>query len=64
MDIILGAGGNTVLFRHWRAFALGHRLCVDNHLIFHFKLGMLESLVQIFTATGVRRTYPQAAVVE
>jgi hypothetical protein len=59
IDIILGAGGNVVLSRHWRAFALGHRLRVGNHLIFRFKLGMLEALVRIFTAAGVRRTFPQ-----
>jgi hypothetical protein len=46
MDIILGMGGNTVLFGRWRAFALGHRLCVGDHLVFHFKLGMLEALLR------------------
>jgi hypothetical protein len=59
MDIILGVGGNTVLSRRWRYFALGHRLRVGDHLIFHFKLGTLEASVWTFTATGVRRTYPQ-----
>jgi hypothetical protein len=58
MDIILGAGGNAVLSGHWRAFALGHRLRVGDHLVFHFKLGTLEASVQIFIAAGVRRTYP------
>jgi hypothetical protein len=58
VDIILGAGGNTILSGRWRAFALGHRLHINNHLVFHFKLGMLEASVWIFTTTGVRRTYP------
>jgi hypothetical protein len=64
VDIMLGAGGNAVLFRHWRAFAVGHRLRVGDHLIFCFKLGMLEASVWIFTATGIRRTYPQPVAVE
>jgi hypothetical protein len=59
MDIILGAGGNAVLSGRWRAFALGHRLRVGDHLIFRFKLGTLEASVRIFAAAGVRRTYPQ-----
>jgi hypothetical protein len=59
VDILLGDGGNTVLSGRWRAFALGHRLRVSDHLIFRFKLGMLEAMVRIFTAGGVRRTYPQ-----
>jgi hypothetical protein len=59
VDIILGAGINAILSRHWRAFALGHRLHVGDHLIFCFKLGMLEASVRIFTAAGVRRTFPQ-----
>jgi hypothetical protein len=58
VDIILGAGGNAVLSRRWRAFALGHRLCIDDHLVFRFKLGTLEASVRIFTTAGVRRTYP------
>jgi hypothetical protein len=58
VDIILGAGGNAVLSGHWRAFALGHRLRVGDRLIFRFKLGMLEVSVRIFTATGIRRTFP------
>jgi hypothetical protein len=58
MDIILGVGGNTVLSGRWRAFALGHHLHVDDHLVFRFKLGMLEASVWVFTATGIRRTYP------
>jgi hypothetical protein len=61
VDIILGASGNAVLFGRWRAFALGHRLRVGNHLIFRFKLGTLEASVRIFAAAGVRRTYPQPA---
>jgi hypothetical protein len=59
VDILLGVGGNAVLSGHWRAFALGHRLRVGDHLIFRFKLGTLEASVRIFTAGGVRRTYPQ-----
>jgi hypothetical protein len=58
IDIILGAGGNAVLSGCWRAFALGHRLRVGDHLFFRFKLGMLEASVWIFAAAGVRRTYP------
>jgi hypothetical protein len=59
VDILLGVGGNAVLSGRWRAFALGHRLRVGDHLIFCFKLGTLEASVRIFTAGGVRRTYPQ-----
>jgi hypothetical protein len=59
MDILLGAGGNAVLSGRWRAFTLGHRLRVGNHLVFRFKLGALEASVRMFTAGGVRRTYPQ-----
>jgi hypothetical protein len=61
VDIILGAGGNAVLSGRWRAFALGHRLRVGDHLVFCFKLGTLEASVRIFTAAGVRRTCPQPA---
>jgi hypothetical protein len=61
VDILLGAGGNVVLSGRWRAFALGHRLRVGDHLVFRFKLGALEASVRIFTAGGVRRTYPQPA---
>jgi hypothetical protein len=64
MDIILGMGSNAILSGRWRAFALGHRLRIGNHLIFRFKLGALEASVQIFPATGVRRTYPQPAAAE
>jgi hypothetical protein len=59
VDILLGVGGNAILSGRWRAFALGHRLRVGDHLIFYFKLGTLEASVRIFTAGGVRRTYPQ-----
>jgi hypothetical protein len=59
MDILLGASGNAVLSGRWRAFALSHRLRIGNHLVFRFKLGTLEASVRIFTAGGVRRTYPQ-----
>jgi hypothetical protein len=58
VDIILRAGGNAVLSGHWRAFALGHRLRVGDHLISRFKLGTLEASVRIFAAAGVRRTFP------
>jgi hypothetical protein len=58
IDIILGAGGNAVLSGRLRAFALGHRLSISDHLIFRFKLGTLEASVRIFAATGVRRTFP------
>jgi hypothetical protein len=61
VDILLGVGGNTVFSGRWRAFALGHRLRVGDHLIFRFKLGTLEASVRIFTAGGVRHTYPQPA---
>jgi hypothetical protein len=61
VDILLGVGGNAVLSGRWRVFALGHRLRVGDHLVFRFKLGTLEATVQIFTASGVRRTYPQPA---
>jgi hypothetical protein len=62
VDIILGAGGNAFFSGRWRAFALGHRLCIGNHLIFRFKLGTLEASMRIFVAASVRRTYPQPAV--
>jgi hypothetical protein len=62
VDIILGAGGNAILSGRWRAFALGHRLRVSDHLVFCFKLGMLEASVWIFAAASVRHTYPQQAV--
>jgi hypothetical protein len=59
VDIILRVGGNGVLSENWRAFALGHRLHVGDHLVFRFKLGMLEASVRIFAAAGICRTYPQ-----
>jgi hypothetical protein len=59
VDIILRASGNAVLSGRWRTFALGHRLHVGDHLVFRFKLGMLEASVRIFATAGVRRTYPQ-----
>jgi hypothetical protein len=61
VDILLGVGGNAVLSGRWRAFALGHRLRVGDHLVFRFKLGALEASVRIFSSVGVRRTYPQPA---
>jgi hypothetical protein len=61
VDIFLGDGGLAVLSSRWRAFALGHRLRVGDHLVFRFKLAMLEATVWIFTPGGVRRTYPQPA---
>jgi hypothetical protein len=61
VDILLGVGGHAVLSGRWRAFALGHRLRVGDHLVFRFKLGTLVATVRIFTAGGVRRTYPQPA---
>jgi hypothetical protein len=64
VDIILGVGGNAVLSGHWRAFALGHRLCVGDRLVFRFKLGTLEASVWIFTTTGIRRTFPQPAAAD
>jgi hypothetical protein len=59
VDIILGAGGNAVLSGRWRAFALGHRLRVGDHLVFRIKLGTLEASVRIFATVGTRRTFPQ-----
>jgi hypothetical protein len=61
VDILLGDGGRAVFSGRWKAFALGHRLRVGDHLVFRFKLGTLEATVRIFTAGGVRRTYPQHA---
>jgi hypothetical protein len=58
VDILLGAGGNAVLFGRWRSFSLGHRLRISDHFVFRFKLGALEASVRIFTTAGVRRTYP------
>jgi hypothetical protein len=61
VDILLRAGGDAVLSGRWRAFTLGHRLCVGDHLVFRFKLGTLEASLQVFTVGGVRRTYLQPA---
>jgi hypothetical protein len=61
VNILLGASGNAVLSGRWRAFALSHHLRVSDHLVFRFKLGALEASVWIFTAGGVRHTYPQPA---
>jgi hypothetical protein len=61
VDILFGANGNVVLSGRWRPFALGCRLRVGDRLVFRFKLGTLEATVRIFTADGVRRTYPQLA---
>jgi hypothetical protein len=58
VDILLGVGDNAVLSGRWRAFALGHRLRVGDHLVFRFKLGTLEASVRIFTVGGIRRSYP------
>jgi hypothetical protein len=59
MDILFEVGGNAVLSGRWRPFAIGHRLRVDDHLVFRFRLGTLEATVRIFTAGSVHRTYPQ-----
>jgi hypothetical protein len=61
VDIILGAGGKAIFSGCWRAFTLGHRLRVGDHLIFCFKLGTLEASLWIFATAGVRPTYPQPA---
>jgi hypothetical protein len=61
VDIILGAGGTAALSGRWRAFALGHRLRVSDHLFSRFKLGTLEASMWIFAATGVHCTFPQPA---
>jgi hypothetical protein len=58
VDILLRDSGIAVLSGRWRAFTLGHRLRVSDHLVFHFKLGTLEATVRIFTIGGIRRTYP------
>jgi hypothetical protein len=59
VDILLGADSNGVLSGRWRAFALGHRLRVGDHLVFRFKLGTLEASMRIFAAADDRRTYLQ-----
>jgi hypothetical protein len=58
VDILFGATGNVVLAGRWRPFTLGCRLRIGDRLIFRFKLATLEAMVRIFTANGVRRTYP------
>jgi hypothetical protein len=58
VDILFGANGNVILSGRWRPFALGCRLRVGDRLVFRFKLGTLEAMVRVFTADGVRRTYP------
>jgi hypothetical protein len=62
VDIILGAGGNAVLSECYRAFTLGNRRRVGDHLVFCFKLGMLEASMRIFTTTGICHTFPQPVV--
>jgi hypothetical protein len=64
VDVILGVGGNTVLYGCWRAFALSHHLHVGDRLIFHFRLGALEASVRIFDVNGIRHTYPLPAAIE
>jgi hypothetical protein len=61
VDILLGAGGDAVLAGRWRALAHGLRLRIGDQLVFRFKLGTLEASVRVFTAAGVRRTYPHLA---
>jgi hypothetical protein len=58
VDIFFGAGGNAALTGRWGALAHGLQLQVGDHLVFRFKLGTLEASVRVFTAAGVRRTYP------
>jgi hypothetical protein len=62
MESILGV--NVVLSGRWRAFALGHHLHVGDRLIFRFRLGALEASVRVFTANGVRCTYPLPVAME
>jgi hypothetical protein len=38
VDIILRAGGNAVFSGRWRAYALGHRLRIGDHLAFRRRL--------------------------
>jgi hypothetical protein len=58
VDILFGVTGNVVLADRWRPFALGCHLHIGDRLVFRFKLGTLEATVRIFTADGIRRTYP------
>jgi hypothetical protein len=60
VDILLGVGGNAVLSSRWRAFALGHRLRVGDHLVFRFKLGTLEASVWTPPAPSPRRSGEEA----
>jgi hypothetical protein len=48
----------------WRAFTLGHHLHVGDHLVFRFRLGVLETLVWVFDANGICRTYSLPAAME
>jgi hypothetical protein len=64
VDVIFSTGGGAVLFGRWRAFALGDRLLVGDRLVFRFKLGMLEASVRVFSANGVRYTYPLLTAME
>jgi hypothetical protein len=58
VDILFGAEGDAALTGRWGALAHGLQLQVGDHLVFRFKLGTLEASVRVFTAAGVRRTYP------
>jgi hypothetical protein len=64
VDVILGVGGSAVLSGRWRAYALSHHLLVGVGLVFCFRLGVLEALVRVFDANGVRCTYPLPAAME
>jgi hypothetical protein len=61
VDIFFGVGGDAALIGRWGALAHGLRLQVGDHLLFRFKLGTLEASVRVFTAAGLRRTYPPLA---
>jgi hypothetical protein len=58
VDIILGVRGNAILSGRWRDFALGHHLHIGDHLVFRFRLRVLEASVRVFIASGVHHTYP------
>jgi hypothetical protein len=62
VDIILSV--NAILSKRWRDFALGHHLHISDRLVFRFKLGALEASVRVFTANGIRRTYPLPTMLE
>jgi hypothetical protein len=64
VDVILGVNSSAIHSGRWRAFALSHHLHVSDRLIFHFRLGALESSVRVFDANGVRRTYPLPTMME